>query len=733
MSYQANTGHHQLPVPYDRIDQNTFNQSLPQGNDVFPPVTPPPGLDQQIMTQVASLFRTRLQNSAGKTPIHVFAYNLLSQNYFQNQRYLHWMQRTMDFTAFLIRAQNKPPQEAVEKAVNYIYTGMLAMIAGEFPGIVQVLDQGVYNDLLAAGRDLEAINQDVQGFMQAPQGGPPQQAGYGQPSPQMGYGGGPQPGPTMAYGQPAGQQLPPVSASGGGFNQPQPNLGGAVAPQPYQVGQPNVGYNHPQPAGPMSTSTPARGRYADEPVVSQPTPPQPAPTAAPAPSQPQPTSTWTAGQPVSSPMANIQVPNFGNATQVPPQQPEAASMMSDQAVPRTVEEIDLLAYVDLHGSERPYDEVHIPGGVVARPAHLSGWKRTRSDAKPYAIAYDPRTYILFHVKWPDETVEALLVEYVSVKTMDYLKHEIDTRLRGEKIRPEGKVIPTHHKMIDFDADPQPVEEVKHALDEGLMDKDALRPVILDGMFTASSDLENEETALEQVAEQLGLSRDELTRIPPHEYTSAKMHPLHIPEEGQNRLKALATTESLTGLAGGLVEAVNDGVLSRRYFRFFDERLTRMVNAALADNLGLEQVNIDSFVEDIEDLFEYLNDNLGSEFVTVLNDRTKGLLRLWLSLRHEEDEEGVDESILFLADEYTNLQLPWTNEELASLNLSDEPVLLSPTTHPRIMRVVKELIRRHDKNGTLLGRHFRLITADGVYLSVIRGWLVQDAVLLKRLN
>lgn len=717
MSYQANN--QQLPVRYDQVDQRTFNPSLPHNNEVTPPVNPPPGLDSQVMNQVAAMFRLRCQNSSQKTPLHTFAYNLLSHNFFQNERYTHWVQYTMDFTAFLMQARGYQPQQAVEKAVDLIYTGMLAMIAAEYPAIVSQIDQGIHHELMGAAQALETIKKDLNTFQQQRSHGgmPPQQGGYPQQMP--GY----QqqaPSPTMTYGQSSQHQLPPVNVSSG-----YPQQGGGVgntAPAPYQLGgSAPSGYTPPPQTGGVTSGAPAGGRFADAPAQS---------------SQPMaqtPADSWTAGQPVNRNMANIQPPNLGGGSKVPPPQPETPPMMPNQPAPHSVDEIDLIAHAAANYSERPYDEIHIPGGVVARPAHLSGWKRTRSDAKPYAIAYDPKKYILFHVKWPDGVVEEKLVEYQPMKNMDYLQHEINARLRGEKIKPEGKVIPTHHKVIDFDEPLKPVEEVKESLDKGLIDKDALRPVILEGLLTASSDLENEETALQQVAEQLGLSSEELTHVPAHEYTSANMYPFNLPDEGQERLKMLATTDSLQGLATGLVEAVNDGLMSQRYFRFFDERLTRMINAALADNMGLDQLKIDSFVEDIEGLFPYLANHHGPELVEVLMSRTKGLLMQWMSLRYEETEDGSEDTTLFLADEYVNLQLPWTSDEMASLNLTDEPVLLQSSTHPKITRVVNEMLKRHDRNGTLLGRFFRLITADGIYLTVLRGWLVEQSVLLKRVN
>lgn len=725
--YQANPGQQPLPFPTDTYDPNTFNRNLPHGNDVTPPVQHPPNLDPQTMGQAAGLFRQIAQDRCGRTAIHTFTYNVWSQGYFNNQEYTNFLQRAMDFTEYLLVQQREQPQTAIAKATQKIYFGALALYAGQYPALQSMVTPDVMQAIVHAGQEFESIIRDVQAFQQrgrqpmAQQGGPmpQQQMGYGQPQQQMGYGG--QPQQQMGYGgqqatmqfggQPTGQQLPPTYANQPVQGQRPPNIVNQ-APQP--IAPP--AFNQPAQVSNVQSGGKAGGRYHT-------TPGELGPVASGRPSPQQ----WTAGEPLDMPNVKPTQPTTPHYTTAPTQvTPEPEAVFSD------VDEIDLSLYVDTNitGPERPYDVLYVPGGIEVRPAHLSGWKRTRSDAKPYAQAFDPRLFILFHVRWPDGVVEEKLVEYASMQSMDYMKHEIDTRMRGEKIKPNGKVVASHQKILDVDSEPKPVEEVRKALDEELMERDALNPVVLDGLFTASTDLENEEEARRQVVGQLGLLDEESDKLPAYEYVSARLHPLVVPEEGKDRLELLATSDSLEALAHGLVEAVNDGVLSRRYYRLLNDRLTDGVNAALHDNLSLE-VAMDSFIDDIDELIEHLQDHHGSEFVAVLRGQTPSLLSRLLNFHTEKDEEGEDASeSLFLMDETINYQLPWSSEQVASLNLSEEPAVISASTHPTISRVIKQVLTHHTKQGGIKGRRLRLITTDGQYIEVMRGWLIDNTVLLK---
>ena len=220
-------------------------------------------------------------------------------------------------------------------------------------------------------------------------------------------------------------------------------------------------------------------------------------------------------------------------------------------------------------------------------------------------------------------------------------------------------------------------------------------------------------------------------MPTYEYITAKVSPLKLEEEGAQRLIMLSESDSLPNLAYGLQEALNDGVLPKRYFRFLNDRFTQMVNDALADNLSVPDVYIDDFVEDVDDLYTMLRNGGDEAIVELLQENTKGLLTRWFSLEMEYDTD--DTGTLCLLDEAVNVQMSWSDEELNALSMNDEPVLLSKAAHPRLYNLFLSTVGRRLKDGTMGGRRARLITADGTYLEAIRGWLVDGSVLVKKLS
>ncbi len=280
--------------------------------------------------------------------------------------------------------------------------------------------------------------------------------------------------------------------------------------------------------------------------------------------------------------------------------------------------------------------------------------------------------------------------------------------------------------------------MKLTLDHDLLEQGEVSPVELDGIITTSTELESEVEARKQVIEQLGLDADTPV-VPAYQYQTARLYSLDVSEEAEERLLELANAGSLVEVAEGLDELLNTSVLPLRYYRFINERLTAAVNAVLADNLSLDAVSIDSFTADMADLLDYLKQKQGEAVVTVFNSQTRAFLKRWLNFCYENvevaegEEAAAVRSPFGLIDECVNLQTTWSSEQIASLNLGKEPVLISQSTHPKISNALTEFVGRLARNGQLAGKHLRLITTDGVYLEVLRGWLIEKSVLLKKVS
>jgi hypothetical protein len=676
----------QLPVSCEQIDGSTFNNNLPHGNDVWPQLNLPQTVDKQISSMIVATFRMLAQSRAAKSAIHCFAYNLLAQNRFNNQLMQEWCQRAVDFGEYLAMVQRAQPNEVIDKAATKIYLSLLFVTASNYPAVAQRCPAEIINGLQQVGQEFQAIQHDVMVYQRnrstmMPMGG----------MQQMGYAGAPQGGVVMQ-----GQQLPPINSQLSQYAVGQQvNLGNTLMPNP------------PTPTPTGGTGTRGSALYIGD---------QPA-----APIQPQ---SWTAGQPLNASVAQP-------TPQPAPITPVGTGVQDDPDLvpPSSVDDIimDPYAYTPkgfLVDVERKFDVIHAPGGVEIRPAYQTKWKRTVGDDQPYSVLYDPNRFVLFYVKWPDGAVKEKLVEVT--EDMKYIQHELNDQLRARAIKPEGRVVASTRGIIDNDKPPVAIEEAvtqDHALD----DRTERNPVVLDALFTNSTDLENEHEARQAVIEALEL--DETESIPAHEYTTVRFHALDISEECFEALDGIKAYKTLGMAANKLKSLLDNGVLPLRYYRFINDRLTEQVNTFLSDNLSLTGIRITDFVADIDELGPYLATKRGKAIQTVFESAADLILARSLNLAQEDNGDGTAYGVV---DYAVNFQLSWAEADLISLNIEKEPVLVSNSSHPKVLQVVKDMLKRAIASGTVGHRRMRLITIDGVYLEVVRGMLVENAILLKRL-
>lgn len=670
----------QLPVSPDHPDQSTFNPNLPQGNDVWPQLQRQPQLDGQIIGACVAHFRMFAQSRSTKTRVHTFTYNMLSSNRFQNPIMAEWCQRAVDFCEFLIKAQNNPPPVAAEKAAAKIYLGLLyTMVATpQFAVLQQMIDQQTATGLNQAGAELNAITNDVQNWLRGAQQN------------QSPYGTG---GVTIG----GGQQLPAIG--GGGYNAPtghNPHAAlstyGASAPNTVAAG--NTDHLMPMAPAPAATSNivdgAAAGRYIDGSAKSWG-------------GTPAATATIIA-QPQPEPVPEFNEPIPGNVSEV----------IVDPAMnARLGYEIN---------PDRPYDVIHNAGGIEVRPAYQTKWKRTVGDDQPYALLVDPAKWIVFYVRFPDGVVKEKLVEIED--GMQYLQHEISDKLRAAAFKPEGKIVQSSREIAEYNAAPQPITEIDQRQDQEL---DDITPVILPAIFTCSTDLENEREARLAVIEALKLSDTDL--LPSHQYTSVKFHSMDISPDCYAALVEFSELTNWESVADRLSRLARTGVLPMRYYRFINERLTQAVNTFMADSLSISGIRIGDFADDIAALPAYLGNKRGIEIQHVFDNSVENIVKRAVCMANEG--EG-DTDTYGIVDQYINLQLSWTQNQIASLAIEREPVLVSEASHPKIMEVIKDLLTRVVAEDDKLRTHtLRLLTVDGCYYEIIRGRLMQNAILLKR--
>lgn len=690
----------QLPVPYNGIDPSTQNPNLPQGNDRVPQIqlTPWMNQNQQIGLFAIGLFRSVAQSAIGNSATHVAAYNLLSQNHFQNQLWPQWCQMVVELTEILIRGKNYQPDAAQKMAAQRVYEAFLGMTFNTYPQLQQVTDSKYWPGLQTALQIYQQVVNDINNF---------RQGGQQQPAFQH----------QTAYGTPGGNQLPPISFSqpqqtynnnsyGGGINNFQTSGNGPAMAHPSSYHQPQVG-----------GSDSIGNSFYDEPAPTQPLRPVEEISS---------DNTDYFGNPIQQEQKPMQ--SFTQQQQAP------VIEETDLPAPRSVDEVvmDPTYYapagfkLDIN---RPFDVIYSPGGVETRPAQTVDWEVTVGDDMPWQQTADPSRFCLFYVRFPDGTVREKFVEWT--QNMKYLDHELDAELRRKAYRPNGEVVASDTPISTIGGDAAPEADVALMVQDGHLKRSATPPVILATTFTGSTDLEVEMTVREELQNLLEVDFSKDIPMPAAEYRSTFLHPMNISKECFDKLSLIGDQEELSQVALMLRELVTQEILPVRYYRFINDRLTKAVNDVLTDGLTLN-LDITDFCEDYLELEDYLTRKKGENMVKVLRGAYLNVLNKAMFLMETVESTDPDaKPVYHIADNYINFQLGWTLDELSTQNIrSGKAVLISASAHPTLLESLRGMISRSVNNEEFVAGTMRVITADGVYLEVIKGRLVAKATLLK---
>lgn len=705
-------------VVYSHLDQSTFNPNLPMGNDLQIQVRTTNWLSQpaaqQMLGTAVGLFRQRLQERANRTPLHTWAYNRISAGRFQNQEWNKWMQLLADFLEFLsvVQAQNNPPQMAPGKAADTMFKCYLATCVAEQPQLMQFVQPTQQNPDSSMAQEIQkysqlsgAIMQDIAAYQRGAMVAPQQIQQYQQPHPQY-----MQAGPTQQS-----MQLPPVGSTMQ-YQQPQ---------QQYQAQRPAMGLSsmtvgqHIQTHNPLPVSAPqntgggATGMdYGGPSVAPAPVPVvQPTPPAVMAPVESYGVSLAPISPVPIQPQANV--PAVSNIAVEELDRPipfEAKDVILDPHY-YTPDGVD----VDL---ERPFDTIYSPGGVITRPAYqVPDWTVTRNDSFVYTQLVDPSRFVRFYTKWPDGMVQERIVEYTPM--MDYMKHEINPDLKAAAHRPEGEVVLTQLKVHKTIENMLPLAEVKE-----LQIADEATPVRMTVDFQGTTDMENEVESRRELRRQLGLDSD--ATLPSHEYGSTRTHLLELDDATFEEIIGHLDTNDLQQVSKDLSLMFRQGKLQGRVYQFINDRLTTEVNSYLKDVMS-QDVSIDDFFNDTNELFDHLAQELGEKYVALLKGGAQTIMARAIQFHRTEDGDDVTYSI---NDNYINLQTGWTVRELTDAKIDDEAQLVSEYTHAALIEAIKGMLGRATPAERTL-RRFRVITTDGAYLEIFRGTLVPNAFMFKR--
>lgn len=648
-----------LPVPLNQIDQSTINNQLPNGNDKIPQIqlSQWSQANQQLQLYAIGAFRLKAQNTINKTPFHVFCYNLLSSNGFQNQIWNQWSGLVVDFVELLVRLRHYQPNGAVEQATTVLYEIYLGKVYESYAQDLQqanVITQELHNSLMIAAGRYQTVVNDITTSKQNNF----QQVNSNQWNNQ----------PT---------QLPPIGTAA---------VTGTYQANGFSTANTFANTTTTDIENPLYEGVKMQVKDEWGTGITQ-----------------QQNNVGSFVQPMAAEVPHIEEQYIEDV----PQNVNEVVMDPNHYLPEGVK-LDYL---------RPFDIIYSPGDIKTYPAFLHPDKvRTVGDDAPYSFMGDPDIYCMFYVEWPDGVIKEKLVEWT--QPMEYLRHELDAQLRDRYFKPSGKIVPNSNK---FHLGLGATTELEIAVET---DTTIETPVVISDIIFEGDDLEVELQAKQHVMERLGLSEEDV--VPAHEYASLVSHSLDITQEAYVALEAIHNLDDIRLVPVQLKELMNDGILPLRQFNWINSRLTVFTNSFLENGLSLT-TTITNFEEDLEDLIKHILNRHGKKRHDLfLEFAIREILKRGLNLATQ------DESDYSICDYNVNVQLGLTLAELSTDNITKEKaVLVSEATNLGLKQLLLDTINRNAENA--LATNIRLITVDGYYLWVVRGRIVDKAVLLRRLN
>lgn len=680
-NYNTNQGQ----PAFTEADVHWFNNAIQRS----PWLQANPQLGLSTMAKV----REFSHGSSQVSPVHNQVFQAFAQNNFQNQIWQQWCQLAVDFLELLCTQRQYDPYQAVTKAAKCTVESAMGVTFGSTPQLQAVTPNNFWAGLQAAQQMYQQMQIDIRNMRSG-----------------MGY-------PQQQQNQYGGGNLPPINVGShqqySGHQNYQSNQGAQVS------GQSMISQYNSSPQY-HSTNSGTSGDVAN-PLYDTPA--------------------YENTKPLV-PAEEISSDAYGQSYYQEPapmytQQPEAQSQPvieeTNLPIPTKVSEVVVdPTYYQPTGFKldinRAFDLIHNPGGIVIRPAQLTDWELTVGDDNPWPQLMDPSSYCLFYVKFPDGTVKEKFVEWTN--SMDYLRHELDAELRRKAYRPNGIVVSSATPISTIGGDAMKLEEAVSLVQDGNLTRSKIPPVILPFVFQGSTDLEIEGQVREELSNQLEVNFSGDIPMPVVEYRSQFTHTLPLTEEAVASINDLVETKNLGQVAQGLRDLALQGDISIRVLRALNDRLTKAVNAVLADSMG-QTAQIDDFCEDYLALEDYLEEKRGVALRRTLQGAAEVVLSRALNIVATDSGEEHSPTIYHVVDNYLNHQLGWDLADLASLNLkAGTPVLISSLAHPVILETLKGMISRANAQREEFNATLRVITRDGYYLEVLKGRLIENATLLK---
>lgn len=281
---------------------------------------------------------------------------------------------------------------------------------------------------------------------------------------------------------------------------------------------------------------------------------------------------------------------------------------------------------------RPYDDF-VSKGERWQLAHVSEWEWVATPNQPMRRFYNPDQEVCFLVKDANNNIREEFLP-VSDDLLEYA-HEIRTISRPNAVRQGTTGDPVVDALMPG-SDPDALDidghrELTKRMYKNFLKLDTQSVAVRPDLVTVSSD---EEAVVVSVGEGIKHNTDvtvttcyRAVLLPADEKTHQALETLNavVSEPGSNLIRLQRTMSSLRGQ------------MAENVLNYIDRHFTQRVNYALKHSFGMGSCQIDSFVDDFEDLFNLKRfQKLGQAYCKQLLERTRNIM---LTLNYVVDEAG----------------------------------------------------------------------------------------------
>lgn len=355
--------------------------------------------------------------------------------------------------------------------------------------------------------------------------------------------------------------------------------------------------------------------------------------------------------------------------------------------------------------------------------------------QPYPLAYNPRTQLLYLRKDSSHASVVQVIKDRQEGTVDYEKHKIVRNFgpAARKITPEENL----KKLETMRAALEP-----RSLDDPTLTEEAR--ALLKNRVVSDSWIMETSQELAWVMGAVGKQLDGVDGTLPDIYhRRAKICvPVVGLEDQSEMIRELGACDTYEALKLKLLAL--GPTMNPELWQLCEQKLTEAVNRVLAQRMSIEDIRIESFIEDVTDVVPVIGKAYGRLFVDAFNtSAAETIQRMFQTV-----SDGMEEEIRFMTD---NILANYTGEQAAKLKFT---YLISNVTMTYLSCLAQELeIELDPKKAVLVTintpfvrellvdildqvadgfeyeRHF-IRTADGRVLELTRGLLGQESLLLR---